>query len=52
MRSSINSSWQYSLWSRAVARLRNPRFKVSQSVLVVVCVCLVGLVGYVDYLTG
>ena len=52
MRSSINSSRQYSFWSRAIARLRGPRFRVSQSVLVVVCVCLVGLVGYVDYLTG
>src|SRR6266513_1735907 len=31
---------------------RNPILRVSRTALVVTCLCIVGIVGYIDYLTG
>ena len=40
-------------FDRLVADLRrNPPFRVSQTALVATCLCVVGIVGYVDYATG
>jgi len=35
-----------------LANLRSPRFEISRKTLVIVCLFLVGVVGYIDYLTG
>jgi hypothetical protein len=40
-------------FDRIIAKLRNfPRFTFSRTALVVGCLFLVGIVGYIDYLTG
>jgi len=38
---------------RIIANLRRaPPFRVSRTALIITCLCAVGLVGYIDYLTG
>jgi len=40
-------------FDRIMADLRrNPILRVSRTALVVTCLCIVGIVGYIDYLTG
>jgi len=50
---SIDTITRRSGFDRIIANLRNfPRFTFSRTALVVGCLFLVGIVGYIDYLTG
>ena len=50
---SIDTITRRSGFDRIIANLRNfPRFRFSRTALVIGCLFLVGIVGYIDYLTG
>ncbi|PYX06401.1 MAG: hypothetical protein DMG88_18435, partial [Acidobacteria bacterium] len=50
---SIDTITRRSGFERFIANLRNfPRFTFSRTALAVGCLFLVGIVGYIDYLTG